>query len=828
MLNEFLSDLRFGARKLVRSPGFTVVAVVILALGIGANAAVFSFIDALLIKSLPVADPDRLIVFGPGGSGSVGRSDMPQANMFSYAQLEGIEKRKDVFSQVAASPTSMSSVSVGRRDQGGNSGRAACQLVSGEYFDMFGIRPFAGRWISPQDDRQTDGGRVVVLGYQYWLRHLDGDPGAVGQELVLQDQPFQIIGIAPDSFRGHFVDQPADIWTPLSTQPIMMRRNSMLVGSNRTMMYWLDILGRLAPGVTLEQAEASVNVEIGRVHEAGGGGELRNYHLILTPAGRGLSALRTSLSGPLTLLYGGTSLLLLIVCANLANLLLARASDRRGELGLRLALGAGRGRLVRQLLAESVILATTGAVLGLAIASWLMPVISAMIAEMRGPNLLDATLNRRVIAATAVVGASTILLFGLAPVLWATRNTRSPGQSVPRGSADASPRQSVTKHVLVVCQVSLSLVLLTCAGLLFRTLGELRAADLGMRIQNVYSLGVNPRVAGMTVESQEVMRAAAIEQVAAIPGVASAAFAQWLPFSGSYRSAATVIPGYETAPNGNMNLIYNLVSPSYFDVLEVPLISGRLFDESDLHDGACIVSEAFARRFFPQKSPIGETIQENDQPPLPIIGVVGDTKLANLRDEPPPVIYQTTTGYEGYLGALLFRTDFGNPSIIGPQVQRALRGVAPEMPVEPSPTRMASFVDRSATVESLLSELTAVFAGLALLLAALGVYGLFSYAVRQRSGEFGVRQALGANRGDIVRLVMRQASFLLAAGVAVGLIAALFVTRILSGILYGVSPTDPRTFSLSFAVLTAAGLIAAYAPARRAASVNPADLLRRE
>jgi predicted permease len=824
MLSEILSDVRFGARKLVRTPGFTIVAVVMLALGIGANAAVFSFIDAILLKTLPVADPGRLVMLGPGAMGIMGRSTVPQKEVFSYAQLEALSERHDVFTEVAASPTSMAYVTVGLPDAAGATARAACQLVSGRYFQMLGLIPFAGRWITAEDEARSGGNAVAVLSYAYWQNEFDGNRGALGETIILQGKPFQIIGVAPPAYRGHIIETPADFWVPLTSQPAITQRESMLTGPTRVGVYWLNIMARLAPNVTLEQAEDAVNAEIVRVHETvPDGDELVDFHVELTPAASGLSSLRQMLKQPLLLLNAGTALLLLIVCGNLANLLLARASDRRSEVGIRLALGAGRAKLIRELLSESVLLAAVGTALGIVVASWLMPLIRSLVGQMRGPNAIEVQLDYRLMAFAAAVGVGTIVLFGVAPALWSARS--GAGLLVgARRTASATGGPIGAKNALVASQAAFSLLLLSCSGLLFQTLGELRSADVGFDAANVLFYELNPRRIGMPPDGQDDLRREILRRLEGNPYIAAASFAEDVPLSGNARSITTSVDGYESSPEENMNILQFTVSGGYFDTYAIPLLAGRTFEASDQYADVCIVSQEFADRFFAGRSPIGGVVHTGDET-FRIIGVSGDVRQVSLRDDPPAMIYHPANGYNGYLERLVFETR-GDAERAGQLVREAVVAVAPTMPIDNAPSPSQMMIDRSSKVEELLSTLTAVFAGLALLLAALGVYGLFSYAVRQRSGEFGVRQALGANHNDVVRLVMRQAGLVLASGALVGLAASLFATRILAGILYGVSPTDPWTFGISFAVLIAAGLVAAYAPARRAASVNPADLLR--
>lgn len=824
MLGETLTDLRLSLRALGRSPGFAATAVGTLALAIGANTAVFSFIDSLLLKSLAVEEPGRLVSVGPGGSGSVGISDAPQTDHFSYPQLEAL-RELDVFSSVAASPTFMTTVFIGERVSPDNVQRAQCGLVSGEYFSMVGIRPLAGRLIEPVDDDVRSGGsRVVVLGETYWRRELGGDPELIGETILIQDESFTVIGVVPASFSGHYLETPADLWTPLSTQPVITRRDSLFDKRGRFTNYWLDIVGRLAPGVPKDQAEQAVNAAMLRVHEADGGEELRDFRIRLFPAGRGMSALRPQMEKPLLLLWGGTALLLLIACANLANLLLARGADRRREIGVRLALGAGRTRLLRQLLSESLILAAGGVAAGLATAAWLMPTIEAMVARMRRPNLLEASFDWRVAAFAAGLGLATVVLFGAAPAWWSVKTSLLKALSGGRGTA-ADVGHARAKKALIAGQFALSLILLSSTGLLIRTLGELRAVDIGIEPESVLYFGINPRGAGMPADGQDRMRRQILSRVEQLPGIEAAAFTAAFPLGGSYSTSTTQIDG-EDPESQDVNVLNVRTTPGYFDALGIPLLAGRDFEDNDRFDQVAVVNQAFADRFFPSSSPIGHTLSTGPTPQR-IIGVVGDVRQRNVRDEPPPMFYRPATGFEGYLGRLIFRVR-GSGEEQGRAVRAAVREIAPEMPIGRTPGRLTETIGRTAALEKLLGELTGGFAALALLLAALGVYGVFNYSVARRTGEFGLRQALGAERGDLIALVLRQAAAVLAAGAAVGLVGSLFAGRLLSGILYGVGPQDPTALAGALAALTTAGLAAAYRPALRAANVSPAEALRHE
>lgn len=820
--------MRFALRTLRRSPVFASVSIAVLALAIGANSAVFSFIDALLVRSLPVAEPERLVSLGPGLTSSFGMSDSPQDDSFSYEQLEALREFDGVFSSISATPTFGSRVTVGERTSSTRPARAQCDLVDGEYFRMLGIQPLAGRWIEPEDDQISSGGaRVVVLSHGYWTRRFGGDLGALGQTILLQDEPFTVIGVAPQSFTGHVPERPVDVWVPLAAQPGITRRESLFVGRNRQMSYWLNVFGRLAPGVSAPQAEEAVNQVVLRVHETYGDGEIsEDFRVQVLPVGRGISSLRDRLARPLNLLWAGTGLLLLIACANLANLLLARAAERRREIGVRIAIGAGAARLLRQLVAESLILAAAGVALGLAVADGLMPVMHQMVGELRGSSELATALDGRVVTFAAAVGLATLLLFGAAPAWWALRSGLASALAGGRGAVSVSRGQTRAKNLLIASQVALSLVLLSATGLIMRTLGELKAVDLGVEPENVWALNVSPRASGVSAEGQDEMRRAILAEVAPIREIQSVAFADGAPFTGNHSSSTLRIEGYEPAEQEDMNVIVSQATPAYFDVLDVPLVEGRLFRNDDQADQTGLVNEAFAARFFPNRSAVGGVIIHRDER-LQIVGVVGGVRQVDVREAAPPILYRTSHGSPAFQDTLLFRTrgDVPPPTAA---MRQAIERIAPQMPVSRTPTPISQILDRAAALERLLGKLTGAFAALALLLASLGIYGVLSHGVARRTGELGLRQALGADARELTAMVLRQASAVLAGGAAVGLVGSWFAGKLLAGVLFGVAPADPWALGAALAALMTAGLAAAYLPSRRAARVSPAEALRHE
>lgn len=823
---NLLSDLRLALRSLARTPSFACVAVLTLAIGIGANGAVFSFVDSLLIRSMNVANPDRLVMFGPGALFVTGNGTQPQQDHFSFAQLEAFQEFPDVFSGVAASPTIPGRLFTGERIPGETRPRVSGHLVSGRFFSVMGIRPFAGRWIEPSDDVLPTPERVAVISHGYWQRDLGGDAEAIGREIVLQDVPFEVIGIAPPEFHGHILERPADVWVPLSHQPELMQERSYFVGDDRSSRYWLNLFARLAPGVTTEQAEVVVNAEIRRLHEASSDEELRDFHVAVGPAAQGVSAVRSSLGQPLMLLYSATGLLLLIACANLASLMLSRASDRRREMGVRLALGASRWQVSRQLMSESFVLAAVGTSLGVAVAGWMVPAMKSGLATLGGPTLGVVQLDSRIVLFSAAVGLMTVLIFGVLPTLFSVRDG---GVMLPGGAKGASltsGRETRTHNGLVVVQVALSLILLTSTGLILRTMSELRGIDLGIEIENVIYTSVDAQGVGMPASEQDGMRRSILDRAIAIPGVLNAAFVESAPVSGNFGTSTTEVEGYDASEDESMNFLHYVTSEGYFDTFGIGLVEGRLLLGSDRYGETCVISESLARRYFDGRSAIGKTLKNRDEP-IRIVGVVGDVRHVNLRDDPPPIVYTSATAFPDYLPTLVLRVQ-GDGMRLGPSIQSAVKAVAPQIPVSAEPSRMSGLLDSALQVERLLGWLTGLFGLVALLLAALGIFGAFNYAVRKRLGEFGIRQALGANEGNIAQLVLRQVGIVIAVGSVVGLLSSAYVAQLLQTFLYGVSALDPFALGGALFLQVAVGFAAAFGPARRAARSDPAELLRQE
>ncbi len=826
-----LQGLRLSLRALKANPGFVVVATATLAVGIGANTAVFSVFDAVLLRSLPVDRPRELVVLGPGAVGTLGRSDMPQTDSFSYPQYEALrDDHPAVLAGVAATPTFGTNVYWG--DSGGPGAelqQASCHLVSGSYFGLLGVRAYRGRLLGPADDGAPGSSPVVVLGHSFWRNRLGGDPAALNATIRLNGEPYTVVGVADPNFRGHVLEHRPDIWAPMSMQPNLTRSPSRLQPSRPYETYWLNIVARLAPGATLQRAEAAVQVRMQQIFreqvgEDASGDRLRDIadiRISLTPVARGLSRLRGSLQTPLAALWAATSLVLLIACANLGNLLLVRAADRRHEIGIQQALGATRWRLARKLLLECTILASAGTVLGCWLAHWLVAGARTWLGGADIFGAIDARLDLSTLAFAAAVGVASVLLFGLLPALWAARD--SVAQALRAGGPTASAPRGETrvKGLLVATQCAFSLTLLTAAGLFLRTLNELRAVDLGLDAEQVVGLRLDPRGGGFPQEGQPAMRRRILDRVEAIPGIKSAAFTGSLPLQGNHGRRTLSVSGYDPAEDEDMSVIHVWASPRYFETLGIRVLQGRPagFGAPD----AVTVNQAFAKRYFPDGAALGGMLNGKSR----IVGIVADVRHLNVRDDPPPIVYPASSRYEGFLGALAVRSALPRANSFQ-VVRQAVLDTVPGMPISPQPRSVEGYLDRAVALETLLARLVGAFGAIAALLTALGLYGVTSQAVRTRRGEIGIRMAVGATCGSIRGLVLRRSASLIAAGAAAGVLGAYAAGGAASRLLYGVQPFEWGVIGWALLLLAAVGAPAALVPALRAGRVSPASALRQE
>jgi predicted permease len=831
-MQTFWQDLRYGARVLLKRPGFTLTAVVTLALGIGANTALFSAADKLLLRSLPVKDPSRLALV-------LGESVNPkfQNTIYSYPDYVDYRAQNEVFTGLLAFAQTGA-----RLGDGEQSDKISVELVSDNYFDVLGVSAARGRVIREEDNRHEDAHPVAVISHSCWQRRFGGRPDVVGQTLRLNGAPYAVIGVAPAGFAGMRLEVPAEAWAPL-----MMRRQ-LLAGTTSVFERrgaWLRLVGRLKPGVTMPEAQASFDLTARRVWEANTTESERKLpfnekRILLEPGGQGLSFLRRTLGETVKLLLAVVALLLALACANVAGLSLARAAARRKEIAVRLALGAGRWQVVRQLLTESLLLAALGAGVSLLLAPWLYELLFAFQPGfLIERSTLQESLDGRVLAFTALTAVVSGVLFGLAPAWQSARADVIPAL---KGVSDGPRmRRWSVPGALVVAQVALALVMLVGAGLLVRSLQRLFAIDPGFRAENLLIVGIElPRAAYAAAGDEAGKRAVdernnqyfteLAERVRSLPGVAAATTAFITPFSGNIGKTSVVVEGWQPRPGENLAFDYSKAGPGYHELMGIPLVQGRGFTERDNASapGVVIVNETLARTYFPNQNPVGKRLSLGiNKPWLEIVGVTRDHRLHSLTEAPLPHIDLPALQHPyGSFARLVVRTKL-DPLTVAPAVRREALALNAQAALEP-PTTLEEEVKNSIAAARMASTLTTLFGLTALLLAAVGLYGVMSQAVERRTREIGIRMALGAGRGAVLRLVVGRGLRLVALGVALGLAASLAAARLIQSQLYGVTASDPATFAGITTLLLLVALAACWIPARRAAKVDPMAALRVE
>jgi macrolide transport system ATP-binding/permease protein len=811
MIADLYQDVRFGARMLRKKPGFTLIAVVTLALGIGANTAIFSLVNTVMLRPLPVAQPERVVEITPLRQGD-------NFGNFSYPFYRDFRDRNDVLEGFAAYRFAAMSLS-----RSGNNERLWGYLVSGNYFDMLGVRAFRGRMFTQDEDRAPGAHPVVVVSYGSWQRRFGSDPNLVGQTISINNDSFTVVGIAPPEFNGTVLIFTPEIYVPMMMAQKIQPGSNWLEDRNNGVLF---TLGRLKPNVTLEQARAAFDllaVQFGREYP-----RIENIRFSFATPGLVLPMIRNSTLGFAGVLLAVVALVLLIACTNLANLLLARASQRRKEIALRLALGANRWRLVRQLLTESLMLALAGGVLGSAVAWWLVGLVKTYKPPMDFALTIDLKIDWRVLLFTLVASFLSGVFFGLIPAWQATKDDLN--TALKNEAGIGGYRRSRMSNGLVVAQVALSLVLLVAAGLIVRSLQHVQAIGPGFEIERTVTMSFDLDLQGYDRERELQFYKQLIARVEALPGVPSASYIGYLPLSLDRSSGRIYAEGQPFTRDADLpEFLFTSVWSRYFETMGIPLVDGRDFTIRDDNEQTrvAIVNESFARRFWPGQSAVGRRFSRGGRPPFwEIVGVVKDSKYWSIGEDPQPIVYYPMMrNYDGD-AALVARTTGDQQSLIG-----AIRGEVAQLdsklPVyDAKPMsehmRFSLFPLRAG------AWVAGSFALLALGLAGLGIYGVMSYAVSQRTRELGIRMALGARGSDVLRLVIRQGMALVLMGLVLGLAGALALTRLMKSVVVGVGTTDLVTLVCVTLLLAVVVLIACYVPARRATKVDPMVALKCE
>ncbi|HLJ23440.1 MAG TPA: ABC transporter permease, partial [Candidatus Acidoferrales bacterium] len=812
-MNTLLQDMRYGLRMLGKSPAFTAIAILTLALGIGANTAIFSFTDQVLLRNLPVPHPEQLVVLrSPGPNPGRTSSDISDgAQVFSYPMYKDLREHTTVFSGLLACFGVDVNVS-GRGTTQSGSG----VLVSGNYFQTLGVEPALGRVFDANDETAPGANPVAVLSYGYWTRKFGADPSILDKTLTVNGTALTVVGVARKGFDGVQFGSLPDIFIPITMLTQMAPTSGLDLGKRTD--HWVAILGRLKPGVSRARAQASLQpIYAPLLEEDAKLLKLSNTSLRtklfldkplqLTDGAQGRQVVQPGAEEPLLVLLGMVALVLLIACANLASLLVARGEARQREIAVRLAMGAGRARLVRQLLTESLMIGIAGGVAGVAFASWCLNTMVSAIPSDAGMTGLTATLDPRVLWFAAAVTIVTSMLFGLAPALRATRvdlqsTLKDQGSSVSEGRSNVRLRK-----VLIIAQVALTAVLLVGAGLLAQTLTNLEHANLGVRTENVLQFSVEPDLNGDKPAQTLALGQQARQAIAALPGVRSVTISEEEVFANDDNSSNITPEGYTVRPDEDTNVFWAYISPNYFSTMGIPLAAGREFTDADTTTSqkVIIINQALARRFFAGRNPIGLHIARGAgssvHPDMEIVGVVADSKWDGPRAKIVPFMYQPYT-QDPELGTLVFyvRTE-RDPAQMAATLHATMERLDANLPVNNMRTLTAQIGDEMFN-DRLVAVLSMSLALLAALLAALGLYGVLSYVVARRTREIGIRMALGGQRADILRLVLGQGAQLTAIGGVTGIVAALALARLMSSLLFGVRANDPLTF-VAVAVLLA-------------------------
>jgi putative ABC transport system permease protein len=832
-------DLRYGLRMLGKNPGFTAVAVLTLALGIGANTAIFSLLNQILLRRLPVRNPQELVILHDPGpkTGSV-HSDGDETESFSFLMYKGLRESKSDFSgMLARFAFSASLASRGQTERGSG------ELVSGNYFEVLGVRPAIGRLFTLEDDRTPGANPIVVLSHSFWMRRFGGDPGVLNQALQVNNTELTIVGVAQAGFSGIQLGQSPDVFVPVMMTANMSPHWGNLEEWNN---YWLSVVARRKSDVSAAQAVASLNIayhpllaeQLPKIT----GWDDKKKQLFLrgllvgTPGGSGRWQLQRDAGTPLEVLLGMVLLVLLIACTNVANLLLAQGTARQREFTIRTALGATRSRMVRQLMAESFLCAIAGGALGLVLGSLLMSVLIPELASNLSVHGLSSNLDSGVLA--FALGATLLsgVLFGLIPAWRVTQSAVSQSQTLKdQGSTSSAGVSHVRmRKVLVAGQVAFTMLLLAGAFLFTRTLWNLRKQNLGLKTESIITFSISPALNGYNPPRTVALVDQLRMRLAAVPGVRSIGTSETPTLTGSENGRNVTVEGYHPAPGDeDEDVSYDAVSPGYFSTLSVPLLSGREFRDADATDApkVAVVSESVAKHFFAGHNPVGMHFAfgggNKVKPDIEIVGVVKDVQQMHVRSDIGFYVYLPYAQKKDLADMTFYVRTQQNPLLVSSALREQVGEMDANLPIYDVKT-FERIVDEDLFAERMVAALSASFGGLAALLAALGIYGVLAYLVVQRTREIGIRMALGAESGDVRWLVVKELGAMVVVGVTIGLPAAYGLARLSESLLFGIKAGDPYVYLLGLALIAVIALAACYIPARRATRVDPLVALRYE
>ncbi len=830
-------DIRFGLRVLAKNPGFTVIAVITLALGIGANTAIFSLMNQVLLRRLPVRSPSELVVLhGPGPKTGRVSSDGDDSDSFSYPVYKGLrDGAAKVIGLVACSSSDASLASQGQTERG------RLELVTGNYFDVLGVNPAIGRVFNPDDDKNKGGDQLAVLSYNYWTRRFGADPNVLNKSVLVNNVPMTIVGVSRNGFTGVQVGQTPDVFVPMSMAKQMTFDDGALDEWND---YWMKVLGRRAPGVSDSQARSALNAAYHPLLEENltkitGFNEQKRQaflakQITLEPGARGRNVLQRDTGPQILVLFAMVALVLLIACTNVANLLLARGASRQREFAIRSAMGATRGRIVRQLVIESMLCAIAGGAVGIAIGSWLIAELTSIVTVNAGIDGLKAQLDPAVLLYAIAATLFSGIFFGALPAWRVTRNSVTDVIKDQGSTSSASVAHVRFRKILVAGQVAFTLLLLAGAALFTRTLWNLRNVDLGLRTEHVISFTISPALNGYDNPRAIRLIDQLRQHLASLPGVRSVTSSELGALTGDTSGSNITAEGGAEVPEDLQTVNYVATGPAYFSTFRVPLVNGREFTDADNATApkVAVISENVAKRFFPGRNPIGMKFcfgsGNKVKPDITVVGIVREINQDHVKSVTPnPYVYLPYSQRDSLYGMSFYVNTERDPLLLASSMQTVVRDADPNLPVYNLKT-MDRVVEEDLFSARMVAVLSGAFAGLAALLAALGIYGVLAFLVVQRTREIGIRMAVGAESGDIRKLIVREVGSMLIAGVLVGLPLAYVLARLSESLLFGVNANNPSIYAVGLVLIAVVAAVACYVPARRATRVDPLVALRHE